>query len=223
MADLEQIDELELGGIAQYLADLSQDGPLPLDVDAHRTNPFQAEDVSFDDNDWLSRVLAVQLWLCLDRPIGLDMPPAQVAMDLMEQIAVGALDSCFSIEGDVVTLSELGAQHLDRRLSRASAHREFFLEALDGGESLRSATDQWRQLWEESSAMVRQPAAIEAEVKTMTIRNFSDFAKDNDLELNPSYQRDSVWSISDSQLLIDSILRGIPIPSINKARRRNPF
>lgn len=214
MADLEQFDELELGGIAQYLADLSQDGPLPLDVDQQRANPFQAESVSFIDNDWLSRVLAVQLWLCLDRPIALDAPPSQAATDLMEQIAVGATDSCLSIEGDVVMLSELGAQHLDKRLSRASAHREIFLEALDGGESLRSATDQWRQLWEESSALVRQPAAIEAEVKTMTIRNFSDFAKDNDLELNPSYQRDSVWSISDSQLLIDSILRGIPIPSI---------
>ena len=53
MADLEQIDELELGGIAQYLADLSQDGPLPLDVDQQRPNPFQGESVSFVDNDWV--------------------------------------------------------------------------------------------------------------------------------------------------------------------------
>jgi hypothetical protein len=214
MADLEQIDELELGGIAQYLADLSQDGPLPLDVDQQRPNPFQAESVSFVDNDWLSRVLAVQLWLCLDRPIGLDVPPPQAAGDLMDQISAVSAESCLSIEGDIVMLTELGAQHLDKRLSRASTHREAFLEALDDGQGLRPATDEWRQLWEESSALVRQPAAIEAEVKTMTIRNFSDFAKDNDLELNPSYQRDSVWSISDSQLLIDSILRGIPIPSI---------
>ena len=214
MADHEQIDELELGGIAQYLSDLSQDGPLPLDVDQQRPNPFQAESVSFVDNDWLTRALAVQLWLCLDRPIGLDVPPPQAAGDLMDQISQGSVESCLSIEGDIVMLTELGAQHLDKRLSRAAAHREAFLELLDDGQSLRAASDDWRQLWEDSSALFRQPAAIKAEVKTMTIRNFSDFAKDNDLELNPSYQRDSVWSISDSQLLIDSILRGIPIPSI---------
>ncbi|SOY39719.1 conserved hypothetical protein [Cupriavidus taiwanensis] len=214
MADLEPIDELELGGIAQYLADLSQDGPLPLDVDQQRPIPFQAESISFVDNDWLFRVLAVQLWLCLDRPIGLDTPPQQAALDLMDQICPGPVESCLTINGDIVALTELGVQHLDTRLSRASAHREAFLEALDDGQALRQATDEWRQLWEESSALARQPAAIKAEVKTLTIRNFSDFAKDDDLELNPSYQRDSVWSISDSQLLIDSILRGIPIPSI---------
>ncbi|MBN3725169.1 DUF262 domain-containing protein [Burkholderia sp. Ac-20379] len=214
MVDHERIDEIELGGIAQCLADLSQDGSLPLDVDQQRANPFQTESVSFVDNDWLTRVLSVQLWLCLDRPIGLDLPPAKAAADLMDQISQGTIESCLSTEGDIVLLTELGAQHLDKRLSRAVAHREAFLEALDDGQSLRAATDEWRQLWEDSSALSRQPAAIKAEVKTMTIRNFSDFAKDNDLELNPSYQRDSVWSISDSQLLIDSILRGIPIPSI---------
>ena len=33
------------------------------------------------------------------------------------------------------------------------------------------------------------------------------------LNLNPLYQRNAVWTISQKQLLIDSIIVGIPIPS----------
>ncbi|MBP0594578.1 DUF262 domain-containing protein [Paraburkholderia sp. LEh10] len=215
MEDIDQLDDdIELGGIAQYLSELSQDGALPQDVDQRRPAPFLPDAVSFDGNDWLSRVAAVQGWLCLDRSIGSDLPPAEAAAELLDQISPDPVSSCIRVDGDNVSLSELGAQHLDTWLSRAAAHREAFNEALDDGRGIREATEEWRQLWEESSSLARQPAAIKAEVKTLTIRNFADYAKDEDLELNPSYQRDSVWSISDSQLLIDSILRGIPIPSI---------
>ncbi|NSX16072.1 DUF262 domain-containing protein [Cupriavidus taiwanensis] len=209
------IDEIDLSGIAQYLSDLSQEGPLPHDVEPlSGAAPFRTDDISFDDNDWLRRVVTVQSWLCLDRPISSELPAPDAAILLMEQISPDPADSCLAVDAEVVTLSELGAQHLDTWLSRSVAHREAFQEALEEERSLRDASEEWRLLWEESSSLARQPASIKAEVKTLTIRNFADYAKDEDLELNPSYQRDSVWSTGDSQLLIDSILRGIPIPSI---------
>lgn len=211
---MEKIDEIELSGIAQYISDLSQGGVLPQEVEQGLPVPFLPESISFSDNDWIARLVSVQVWLCLDRLISKDTPVLEAATAIFDEISPDPSTACVETDGDVVLLSELGAQHLDTWLSRASAHREAFYEALEEGRSLREATEEWQQFWEESSTLARQPASIKAEVKTLTIRNFADYAKDNDLELNPSYQRDSVWSISDSQLLIDSILRGIPIPSI---------
>jgi len=37
--------------------------------------------------------------------------------------------------------------------------------------------------------------------------------ENNILNLNPLYQRNAVWTKSQKQLLVDSILVGIPIPS----------
>jgi hypothetical protein len=207
-------EELDTSSIAQYLSDLSQAALLPEGVGPEVNGaPFQAEEVSFEDNEWLAKVLAVQAWLCLDAPIDPELSPSEAAVTLMEQVSPDPPDACLEL-GDAVVLTELGAQHLDTWLSRAVAHREAFLEALDEDQGFREASENWALLWEESGTLARQPAAITAEVKTLTIRNFADYAKDHDLELNPSYQRDSVWSKGDSQLLIDSILRGIPLPSI---------
>src|SRR5690606_26217464 len=36
----------------------------------------------------------------------------------------------------------------------------------------------------------------------------------SDLNLTPSYQRGDVWTTNDRQALIESVLRGIPLPSI---------
>ena len=62
---------------------------------------------------------------------------------------------------------------------------------------------------------------VHAKVDAYPIRYFKDLIEDDDLELNPSYQRDRVWSTSDSQRLVDSVLRGIPLPSIILNQRMN--
>lgn len=208
-------EELEVGGIAQYLSELSNDGPLPQGIEPKiEIASFQPEDVSFIDNDWLIKVTKVQAWLCLDQPIGLDDSLSVTAISLMEQISPDPAENCVEVSEDVVMLTELGAQHLETYLSRAVAHREAFIEAIEDDRSITEASEEWRVLWEESRSLAKHPEAIKAEVMTMKIRNFSDLAKDGQIELNPSYQRDNVWSNSDSQVLIDSILRGIPLPSI---------
>jgi hypothetical protein len=215
LENIEDFDDVELGGIAQYLAELSQEGPLPQGVGPKiEVAPFQADDVSFENNEWLRRTLAVQAWLGLDAPVSLDASATEAAIQLLEQISSDPVEACISVADDSVKLTDLGAQHLDTWLSRAVAHREAFLEALDEDRSISDASEEWSLLWEEATTRAQQPALIKAEVQTLTIRQFSDYARQGSLALNPSYQRDSVWSVGDSQALIDSILRGIPIPSI---------
>ncbi|MFO1263396.1 MAG: DUF262 domain-containing protein [Rhodoferax sp.] len=208
--------EEDLVSIAQALSDLSQQGRMPQGVTASPDfAPFDPDSVDFQSNDWLLKTLAVQGWLFLDSPVQANITAEAAAAQLFQQLSVDLVDSCvIAIEGKV-QLSALGSQHLDYRLSRAVSHREMFDECLDDDQTLKEATEAWRLVWEEAnSGQDKRPSSIKAEVKTMTIRTLADYGKEGELELNPSYQRDSVWSTADSQLLIDSILRGIPIPSI---------
>lgn len=216
MSTVEELDEIDATGVAQYLAELSHDSRLPQGVEhAQNFAPFQPEDVAFDSNVWLVKTLLVQAWLRLDSPISLELPHEEAAQALFTAISPDPPEACVRDHEGTLALTDLGAQHLETWLSRAAANREAFLEAIEEDVPLPQASEDWELLWEEGGAnRARQPAAIQARVDTNTIRSFADYAKDGDLELNPSYQRDNVWSTSDSQLLIDSILRGIPIPSI---------
>lgn len=208
--------EEDLVSIAQALSDLSQQGPMPQGVTAAQNlAPFDPDSVDFQSNDWLIKTLAIQGWLFLDSPVSTDIKAEEAAAQLFQQLSVDSAISCFIATEGELQLSALGSQHLDYRLSRAVSHREMFDESLEDDQTLKEATEAWRQVWEDAnSGQDKRPSSIKAEVKTMTIRTLADYGKEGELELNPSYQRDSVWSTADSQLLIDSILRGIPIPSI---------
>lgn len=216
MSEVTDLEDVDVSGIAQYLSDLSQSGRLPSGVESiGNLAPFLSEDVNFSNNDWLNKTILIQGWLRLNAPISSTSVPFEAGTQLFEQVSPDPVEACLASDEEDVKLTPLGVQHLETWLSRAVANRESFLESIEDGRPLKLATEEWELLWEEAGAnLAQQPASIQAEVQTLTIRNFSDYAKEEGLELNPSYQRDSVWSTSDSQLLIDSILRGIPIPSI---------
>jgi hypothetical protein len=55
---------------------------------------------------------------------------------------------------------------------------------------------------------------IEKSFKTKTIHDFIQMQDSGHLNLEPSFQRESVWNLKDQQGLIQSILDGYPIPSI---------
>lgn len=55
---------------------------------------------------------------------------------------------------------------------------------------------------------------IEYEPQSRTIDEIMMYVSDNRLNLNPGFQRKSVWGIRDQQKLIDSILHGYPLPAI---------
>lgn len=87
---------------------------------------------------------------------------------------------------------------------------------IDEERSVAAATEAWLEAWNEPITV--EPLSINASVDKWRIYDLAGRAAQQQLELNPTYQRDFVWSNSDSQMLIESILRGIPLPSIILAR-----
>ncbi|MGL5665312.1 MAG: DUF262 domain-containing protein, partial [Shewanella sp.] len=49
---------------------------------------------------------------------------------------------------------------------------------------------------------------------TMTISSLNEWRTLNKFNMTPSYQRHSVWSSEQQSLLVDSIIKNIPIPPI---------
>src|SRR5258708_1236183 len=53
-----------------------------------------------------------------------------------------------------------------------------------------------------------------------TVQDLVNLYEDGHLELNPVFQRDSVWTQRDRPKLIDSIMRNYPLPAIFLYRRQ---
>lgn len=50
--------------------------------------------------------------------------------------------------------------------------------------------------------------------RTYSINDFLEWKKNNQLELNPKFQRRSVWTDTARSFLMDTIIRGLPIPKV---------
>ena len=76
------------------------------------------------------------------------------------------------------------------------------------------AYEVWLEEWEitEDEKEIIEP--VNAVTTTWAIDNFADKARKNDLDTDPIYQREFVWNNAQCQMLINSILMGIPLPSI---------
>jgi len=210
------LEDLDFDQIATLLSELSQPSKLPkLDGRRRAPQPFEATDVDFSSSAWLARVLEVATWLNLDSSFEQQDSPESVAQRLFDELSPGKADASFELNG-YVSLTELGAQALEERLSRAANNRTAFLERLDEELSVAAATEAWIDAWNEGPTT--EPLSINATVDKWRIYDLAGRAQQRQLDLNPTYQRDFVWSNADSQMLIESILRGIPLPSIILAR-----
>lgn len=58
--------------------------------------------------------------------------------------------------------------------------------------------------------------------RTYSINDFLEWSNNNQLELSPRYQRKAVWSEAAKSYLIDTIIRGKPIPKIFIRQKINP-
>ncbi len=211
------MEDLDFDQIATLLSELSQPSTLPkLDGRRLALRPFDAAEIEFSSSAWLVRVLEVAAWLNLDSTFGEQDPPQSVALRLFDELSPGKAEASFKTESGHVLLTEEGAQTLEERLSRAASNRAAFLEMLDEEVSVAAATEAWIDAWNEGPAT--EPLSINATVDKWRIYDLSGRAQQRQLDLNPTYQRDFVWSNADSQMLIESILRGIPLPSIILAR-----
>ena len=58
------------------------------------------------------------------------------------------------------------------------------------------------------------PVTLTTNFTDRTVADFLELWRNGRLNLEPAFQRKSVWSTKDRQLLIESIFRGIPVPSV---------
>ena len=211
------MEELDFDQVATLLSELSQPAALPkLDVKRRAPAAFDATEIDFESSAWLTRVVEVATWLNLDSSFDEEDPPKAVALRLFDELSPGKAEGSFQIEDGHLVLTEIGAQALEERLSRAVSNRANFLQMLEDELSVAAATEAWIDAWNEGPAT--EPLSINATVDKWRIYDLAGRAQQQQLDLNPTYQRDFVWSNADSQMLIESILRGIPLPSIILAR-----
>ena len=211
------MEDLDFDQIATLLSELSQPSLLPK-LEGGRKGPrsFDGSDIDFTSSAWLARVLEVAIWLNLDTTFDNQESPKAVALRLFDELSPGKAEASFEVSDGHVLLTEMGAQTLEERLSRAVSNRSAFLQMLEDELSVAAATEAWIDAWNEAPAT--EPLSINATVDKWRIYDLAGRAQQGQLELNPTYQRDFVWSNADSQMLIESILRGIPLPSIILAR-----
>lgn len=207
--DLEERKNAE-SVIADGLAELSQVETVPTEVDA--TTPFETEEVTFADGSWLDRATRVQDWLRLAQRIDPADALGVRATRLFESLGPTSMAEALVLEGDNLMVTQYGLGLLRDRIERALELKDKFLDNLEAG-STAAATSAWVEEWEETvESTISGP--ILAKASTWSISDFASKAKSGRLQLSPSYQRGDVWPTKDAQLLIESILRGIPLPSV---------
>jgi hypothetical protein len=209
--------------IAERVALLSEPTDTPAGVPPI-VQRIGVEDVRFDNGDWRARVAQIQGWLHLPQELDLTAP------DLFDSSLADGLGLPVA-ESQAGTSEERLAEILARladRLERAAALRESFLEAMEtaaeGAATRESATLDWAAGWDEAVEEEESETGgpIQAIADTWPISDFAQYASDNELNLSPSYQRADVWDTGKAQMLIESVIRGIPLPSIIILKQQDP-
>jgi Protein of unknown function DUF262 len=181
---------------------------------------FDQSDLDFSSSGWLSSLIEVQGWLHLTEQLA-----GKDEGELLRSLARGlGLDDAAAAAVETVDrrpqLTAAGLERLSGQLQRAvQLQGEFQADLEADGGSRESATGRWRENWEDEVGEEEGTEPVSARAATWPINEFSSKAKRGRLELSPSYQRGDVWPTNDAQMLIESILRGIPLPSVILLKR----
>ena len=213
-----RLDELEIlqNKIADQLSELSSADVLPV---GYRSNgsSFEAIEVSYSSSSWLLRVCQIQPWLRLNDdldPKVVEEDSAAAANRFFSELDPQAQETCVEEVDGNLRLTLAGAEILSERLDIALRLQNQFCEYCETL-TKKNATEMWIEAWEDEVVLdTGTSEQIRATSETWDISEFSYWAGQGNLNLNPSYQRGDVWPTSDAQKLIESILRGIPLPSI---------
>jgi hypothetical protein len=213
-----KLDELETlqNKIADQLSELSNAEVLPSGYKSNSSS-FESSEVGFSSSNWLLRVCQVQPWLRLNDDLDsklAEVDPFAVANKFFLELSPHVQEDCVTENEKNLRLTLIGAEVLAERLDAALRLQIQFSELCETLNK-KSATEMWIEAWEEEGDLDGATSEqIRATSETWDISEFSYWAGQGNLNLNPSYQRGDVWPTSDAQKLIESILRGIPLPSI---------
>ncbi|MCR2816580.1 DUF262 domain-containing protein [Microbacterium jiangjiandongii] len=200
--------------IAEALAELSDVTDTPEGLQACAS--FSPAEVDFDSDAWISRLSDVQGWLRFDDDLSntdLGAFTRSLAKNLNFVPETQGIDESNGATG----LTTEALERLAERAERAARLKDEFIAELnaDGG-TQASATASWSDQWEtEGDDEDVSPEPVTAKADVWHIFQLTK----KKLNLTPSYQRGDVWRTGDRQKLIESILRGIPLPSIILLRK----
>ena len=196
--------------IAEGIALLSEAADTPTGV-AAASSSVSADEIYSSSNAWMGHLASVQDWLCLPEKL-----PTSDANSFVAHL-VASLDLEADEAMDETTspsqLTVPALERLTQRIELAVRLQRIFAEELESdGVTRASATSNWANAWEDSDPdslqLSTEPVTATADVVSINELTTSD------LNLTPSYQRGDVWTTNDRQALIESVLRGIPLPSI---------
>lgn len=196
--------------IADLLSELSEATDAPTGVQT--CAPFRASDVTFENDDWMSRLTDVQGWLQFDDELA-DSDPMALSSSLASVLGFAPPELAVETASGAFRLSEEALERLSERADLAARLQQAFLDdiAAEGG-SQEAATASWAEAWSTEEDLNEQvtPEPVTAKADVWHIFQLTK----KKLNLTPSYQRGDVWRTGDRQALIESIIRGIPLPSI---------
>lgn len=215
--DEDAITQLQ-ADIAERLATLSDAPDTPTGF-VRSGGSFDASEVDFTSESWTSRLVDVQEWLRL----GSELPTTAEEFVGRLVAALGVLDPSKSIDpsGSYPQLTVFGLSRLHERIDQAVRLQQVFVERFEEEAGTRAAaTKAWNDAWEDEpeNAASEPLKPVSATADTWRISDFTG----KKLNLTPSYQRGDVWGATARQMLIESILRGIPLPSVILLRPADP-
>ena len=201
---------LLLESIADGLANLSEASDTPKGVPPV-SSMFSSGDVDFTSDAWMNKLAEVQGWLSLseDLPLTGGEPFLQALivefnLEPNDLLAPGTANPPLSLRA---------LERFNERVEAAVRLQGNYLEELDAkGTNRGTATQSWADAWAEIDAGedVVTPEPVTAKAAVWPIFQLTKKPPN----LTPSYQRGDVWANGDRQSLMESILRGVPLPSV---------
>lgn len=223
-SDVETVEEMDAQAqlwesVADGLAMLSESPDTPTGVGGP-TSMFSSSDVDFGTDSWITRLSDVQDWLYFSSTL-----PTKSREDFLDALTAElglAPAEAFDPNDQVKSLSVKALEKLSQRIDTAVRLQQEFMEDLESkGVSRADASRTWSDAWAEEDTDGQQPTMTPVSAKAAVWPIFQFTRKK--LNLTPSYQRGDVWRPSDRQALIESILRGIPLPSLILLRTKGPM
>jgi len=201
--------------VAEALSELSDVSDCPEGVQACAS--FTPADVDFESDAWISRLVDVQGWLHFDDDLS-DNDREAFIFSIARSLSFAPVAGGVEEENGVARLTGDAMERLAARAEVATRLKDEFLAELTAvGGTYASGTASWVSRWEtegdDEDVTPAEPVTAKADVW-----HIFQLTKKK-LNLTPSYQRGDVWRTGDRQKLIESILRGIPLPSIILLRK----
>lgn len=199
-----------LESLAEGLTSLSEASDTPDGVPPV-SSILSSGEVDFVSGAWINQLVDIQGWLSFSQ----DLPITGGDSFLQALVTELGLDATDVLDPGTThpRLSLRALERLGERVDTASRLQADFLEELDAkGTSRTTATQSWADAWAEIDANEEavSPEPVTAKAAVWPIFQLTKKPPN----LTPSYQRGDVWGNGDRQSLMESILRGVPLPSI---------